>query len=226
MYQWQSFFSFLKNLEHQVAPRGKFSSRWFLSLVAKARNAISLAALLLVAGCSSNPHKAKPIETQMEKDEAITQDTRVGVKDGNMVVQRKVLMSEELRRLQNEVFTLEDRVYGSRQYGSKGLYGVLKDCRMKLADKKNGGDGKLMWTEPIERVTERDREEVSKLGLDEKEKIVGLSEEFLKDRIDRYRGYRNILEKRQDEYEDKISVCQTELLSRQRDQEASARTQK
>lgn len=188
-----------KNLEKTV----RMIFRWGLFLFAAG----------FVAACSS-PHKAKPIDTKIEKDDAVSGDTRVGVKDGNMVVQKKVLMSEELRKLQNEVYSLEDRVYGNRQYGSKGLYGVLKDCRLQLSDKKNGGDGKLIWTEPIDRVTERDREEVSKMGLDEKEKLVGLSEEFLKDRIDRFRGYRNTLEKRQDEYEEKISICQADLASR------------
>ncbi len=168
---------------------------------------------LFVAGCSST-HKAKQIETEMEKKDTISGDTALGVKDGNMVVQRKVLMSEELRKLQNEVYGLEDRVYGNRHYGSKGLYGVLKDCRAELADKKNGGDGKLAWTEPMDRVTEKDRDEATKMGLDEKDKLVGISEEYLKDRIERFKGYRNVLEKRQDEYDDKVAICKTELKSR------------
>lgn len=44
-----------------------------------------------------------------------------------MIVQRKVEMIEELRRLQYEVYEKEDRVYG---------------------------DGKLKWTENMERITE------------------------------------------------------------------------
>lgn len=165
-----------------------------------------------VMACSSNPHKAEKIQTNIDKKEEITGDTSMGIKDGNLVVQKKVAMNEELRRLQNEVYSLEDRVYGNRNYGSLGLYGVLKQCRAELADKKNGGDGKLIWTEPIERVT--DKEEEYKVGIDEKDKVVGVSEEFLGDRIKRFRGYRGVLEKRQDEYEDKLAICQTELKSR------------
>lgn len=168
---------------------------------------------LFVASCASNPHKAEKIETQIDKSKEVSGDTKVGIKDGNMIVQRKVNMAEELRTLQNEVYSTEDRVYGNRKYGSLGLYGVLKSCKLETSDLKNGGDGKLQWTEPIDRVT--DKEEEFNIGLDEKEELVGVSEEFLKDRIHRFREYKKILNKRQDEYEEKISICKLELKSRQ-----------
>lgn len=130
-----------------------------------------------------------------------------------MVVQKKVMMNEELRKLQYEVYELEDRVYGNRKYGSLGLYGVLRECRLQLSDTKNGGDGKLKWTEPIDRVTEK--EEEFKIGLDEEKKLVGVSEEFLADRIKRFKGYKSVLDKRQDEYEEKVAICKAELKSKQ-----------
>lgn len=182
---------------------------------------IGLSVLVLMVVACANKHKAEKIETNIEKKDAITGDTALGVKDGNMVVQKKVMMNEELRRLQNDVYSLEDRVYGNRNYGSLGLYGVLRQCRANLADKKNGGDGKLIWTEPIDRVT--DKEEDFQIGVDEKDKIVGVKEEFLKDRIERFRKYRNVLEKRQDEYEDKLAVCQAELKSRKFEAAAAAK---
>ncbi len=168
--------------------------------------------MVLLAACSSNPHKATQVETEIENKQEIGRNEELGVKDGNMVVQRKTLMSEELRRLQTEVYETEDKVYGNRKYGSKGLYGVLKECRMKLADKKNGGDGKLMWTEPMARVTEK--EEALNIGLDEKDQIVGVSEEFLKDRLERFRGYKSLLAAREDEMQDKVDICNAELKSR------------
>ena len=172
---------------------------------------LSLFSTGVLTSCSSK-HKAKDIDTQMKNDEVVTGDTRVGVKDGNMVVQRKVQMNEEMRRLQYEVYELEDRVYGNRKYGSQGLYGVLRSCRADLSDPKNGGDGKLKWTEPIDRVTEK--EDDFNIGVDEKSKLVGVSEEFLKDRIARFRDYRSVLHRRQDEYEDKVSICKAELRAR------------
>lgn len=167
---------------------------------------------LFAAGCASNPHKAKKVETEIEKKATVGDET-VGIKDGNMIVQKKVEMNEELRRIQNEVYSLEDRVYGSRKYGSKGLYGTLRACRQKVTSKAMGGDGKLMWTEPIDRVT--DKEESWEVGIDEKDKIVGVSEEFLKDRIARFQGYKRTLQKREDEYEEKLEICDAEVRSKE-----------
>lgn len=169
-----------------------------------------------LAGCSSNPHKAEVIDTKIDNKGQITGDTSVGVKEGSMVVQKKVMMNEELRRLQNEVYELEDRVYGNRKYGSQGLYGVLKTCRSDISMKSLGGNGKLQFTEPIDRVT--DKEEEYKVGLDDKKQLIGVSEEFLKDRIERFKQYKVVLQKRQDEYEEKVEICKNELKTRQGDQ--------
>ena len=167
---------------------------------------------LLFTACASNPNKAKDIETKMESSAQISGDTALGIKDGNMVVQKKVLMNEELRKIQYEVYELEDRVYGNRKYGSLGLYGVLRDCRAQLSDPKNGGDGKLKWTEPIDRVT--DKEDEFKIGIDEEKKLVGITEEFLADRINRFKGYKSVLNKREDEYEEKVAICKAELKAK------------
>jgi hypothetical protein len=172
-----------------------------------------VAGISLLSGCAHDPNKAEKLNTELAKNDATVAGETVGVNtNGSMVVQRKVLMSEELRRLQNEVYELEDHVYGNQKYGSKGLYGVLKQCKIELSDKHNGGDGKLIWTEPLERVT--DKEDVLKIGVDEKDKLVGVSEEFLKDRIERFRAYKQILLKREEEYQDKVEICQAELRSR------------
>lgn len=168
--------------------------------------------LLVLASCTSNPHKAEKVDTKIDNKAEITGNTTVGVKEGNMVVQQKVEMNEEVRRIQNEVFELEDRVYGNRKYGSLGLYGVLRQCKVDSSDLKNGGDGKIRWTEPIDRIT--DKEDEWKIGLDEKKKLIGVSEEFLKDRIERFRGYKKVLMQRQDEYEEKVQICKTEIKAK------------
>jgi predicted component of type VI protein secretion system len=173
--------------------------------------------LVFLTGCKSNPNKAEKIQTEMDKTAAVGGDEKIGVnKDGNLIVQKKVMMNEELRRLQYEVFELEDRVYGHRKYGSKGLYGALKGCREESVSKKLGGDGKLVWTEPIDRVT--DKEDDFNIGIDEKEKIVGVSEEFLKDRIARFKKYKQVLVKRQDEYEEKLEICDAALKAKKEGQ--------
>ena len=171
-----------------------------------------LTSVLLVSACKSNPNKAEKVDTSLKNADAVNGEEQVGVKDGNMVVQKKVAMNEELRRLQYEVYELEDRVYGNRKYGSKGLYGALKSCREETVSKKNGGDGKLIWTEPIDRVT--DKEDEFNIGVDEHDKIVAVTEEFLRDRITRFNKYRATLLKRQDEYEEKLEICDADLKAK------------
>ncbi len=173
---------------------------------------ISVLTSLILCACATNKNKAEKINTKIDTETSLNGETVLGIKDGNMVVQKKVQMNEELRKIQYEVYELEDRVYGNRKYGSLGLYGVLRECRMQLSDPRNGGDGKMMWTEPLERIT--DKEDELKIGLDEDKKLVGISEEFLHDRIVRFKGYKNTLNKRQDEYEEKAAICNTELAAK------------
>lgn len=182
----------------------------------------SFVAGVLFVSCSTNPHKAEKIDTTLEGTEAITNEN-LGIKDGNMVVQKKVMMAEELRALQYSVYELEDRVYGSRKFGSQGLYGVLKTCKMQISEKANGGDGKLIWMEPLDRVT--DKEEKFDIGLDDKDRIVGVQEEFLKDRISRFNRYKDILMKRQDEFNEKVDICNTELKSRKFDADSKKKAE-
>lgn len=172
-------------------------------------------ALVSVVGCKSNPHKAEQIETKLDQATVISGGEQVGLKNGEMVVMSKVEMAEKLRDLQNTVYALEDRVYGTRKLGSLGLYGDLKSCKRKLASKQYGGTGNMNWTEPLDRVT--DKEEDLKIGLDEKKALVGVSEEYLRDRIQRFQGYKTILQKRADEFETKIEDCKTELSAKHQD---------
>ncbi|MGE0526588.1 MAG: hypothetical protein AB7G93_15515 [Bdellovibrionales bacterium] len=174
-----------------------------------------LLGFILLSGCKSRPHKAENIETQLERAAQISGNQKVGLKDGDMVVMDKVEMSEKLRDLQNEVYALEDRVYGTRKLGSLGLYGDLKACRRKMASRQFGGSGTLVWTEPLDRLT--DKEDELKIGLDEKKELVGVSEEYLRDRLNRFRGYKLILQKRADEFTDRIASCKSELASKEHD---------
>ena len=60
--------------------------------IAKQMLALSLGigfALGLLA-CKSNPHKAEKIETKLRNESQVTGDEKVGVKDGNMIVQKKL----------------------------------------------------------------------------------------------------------------------------------------
>lgn len=166
---------------------------------------------LILSACTSNPHKAEKIDTKVELEAPVSTNQVIGVKDGNMVVQKRVLMSEELRRLQNEAHELEAKVYGGpRYFDNNGLWGALRECQIKAAELQSGGDGKLKpMPETREYVIPEDDQ--TKVGLSETNKIIGVSEEFLKDRIERFQGYRSILRQRQDEYVDRLQSCQLRL---------------
>jgi hypothetical protein len=174
---------------------------------------LALTAFAILSSCKTNPNKVEDIKTNLEHKNELNQETSIGVKEGNAIFQKKVSLNEELRKTQYEVYELEDRVYGNRKFGSLGLYGVLRECKIQLTDPRFGGDGKLMWTEPLERIT--DKEDEFKIGIDEQKKLVAVTEEFLVDRIQRFRGYKNLLNKRQDEYEEKVAICKSELRGKQ-----------
>jgi hypothetical protein len=167
---------------------------------------------VVMSSCSSNPHKAQNIDTEMERAQSVGAGGKIGLKDGDMVYQKKVEMNEELRDLQIEVYELEDKVYGNRKFGSKGIYGVLKRCRTDLSSPENGGDGKLKYMPPLDRVT--DKEEKYEVGIDENDKLVAVTEEFLLDRIKRFKDYKFTLQKRQDEFQEKVDICEAELKAR------------
>lgn len=179
------------------------------------RSFLLLIAAFLITGCKSNPNKAENIETKLDGSATVSGGQAVGLKKGEMVVQEKAQMSEKLRDLQNAVYGLEDKVYGTRKLNSLGLYGDLKSCRRKLASRQYGGSGTLIWTEPLDRLT--DKEEEFKIGLDEKKDLVGVTEEYLRDRIARFQGYRQILQKRSDDFENQIESCKGQLNARELD---------
>lgn len=170
---------------------------------------------LTLTSCKSNPHKAEKLQTQMDSAQGVSGSQQLGLKNGEMMVMDKAQMSERLRDLQNGVYALEDRVYGTRKLGSLGLYGELKGCKRKLASRQYGGSGNMVWSEPMDRVT--DKEEELKVGIDEKKELVGVSEEYLKDRISRFQGYKLILQKRHDEFTERIETCKAEVAAKEMD---------
>jgi hypothetical protein len=160
-----------------------------------------------ILGCSSKKKKSELVDIKpLEKKNQVSGEGSLGVRDNAVVYQRKVYLAEELRQLENDAYNLETKVYGHRDYGGRGLYGVYKDCNAKLSNPKVGGDGTLSPIEPAARVLEDEKE--SKYGVDDKDQLVGVSEEFLSDRVNRFKKFRKILRKREDEYSEKIRICE------------------
>lgn len=170
----------------------------------------ALPLFLFLGACASNPNRAEKLETRLEKSQVLSEDSSIGEKDDSLIFQKKALVAEDLRRLQYDVHGLEDRTYGgTRYYGNPGIWGALNECRLKLASIDNGGSGKLTYIEPLEYVVPDD--EAGKIGYDETGQLVSVTEEFLKDRIKRYLGYKKILTERNRQIADKFEMCRLEL---------------
>jgi hypothetical protein len=162
---------------------------------------------LLIAACSSNPHKAEELDTKIEKSQNVGSDAVIGIKDGNMIYQKKVLLSEEIRTATITAREQEAKLYGGpRYFDNNGLIGALRDCRSKVA--AISGD-KLQWTEKREYVIPD--EDNIKMGLDEQGNLAGINEEFLKDRLARFKEYQKVLMQRTEEMENKIAACNAEV---------------
>ncbi len=176
---------------------------------------------MMVLACA-NPNKAQKIDTTGEKMKGIGDNTSVGLnKKGEMISRKKVEMADHLQQLQRKVYTLEEEVYGSDEFGNRGKWGVLKDCLKQAHSKEMGGDGKIHVMPERRQVTKKETQ--MKIGLDEQGNLVGISDEYLKDRIERFNGYQDILEKDKDFYDDKIQVCQAMIEEKKFDAKAVAK---
>lgn len=170
-------------------------------------------ALLLLGACTSKLEKENEVhdlKTKLDSSKKISGQDTLGVnKDNKLVVQKKVQLAEELRLLENETYGVEYEVYGNREYGTTGLYGGYRDCKGESNAVKFGGTGKLIPIEPAAPVINEDP--FMKMGKDETGDLVGISQEFLTQRIKRFKKYRKLLGKRRGEYETKLRICENNL---------------
>ena len=176
---------------------------------------------LFINGCSSNPNKAEKIDTKLEHKEDVGGGQSLGINDkGEMVVQNKVRLATYLRDLQRDVYSTETDIYGDDSVGRGGLYGVLRDCKDEARSKKYGGDSKV--TPPPERDIKTAGEDISitaiiekvnpgKMGVDENKQLVGVSEDYLTDRIKRFEGYKVSYQERKSWFQEEIRKCQADL---------------
>lgn len=168
---------------------------------------LSLLVLSLIS-CKSNPHKAENLDTKTEKEDVVASGEKIGLdSSGDMVYQKKVMMAEEIRKLQDDVYDLEDKVYGTRRYGTKGLYGKYSDC---LKKSKPENKATLPKIDKLDRWSDKDED--IKIGVDtDKDKLASVTQEKLKDRMSKFQEYRRILQQKEDEYEDNLKTCQAQL---------------
>ncbi len=180
-----------------------------------------LVSLCVFVACASNPNKAEIIKTKLDDKDEVGSGQNLGTNDkGEMVVQKKVRLATYLKDLQIEVYSQEVAIYGDESIGRKGLYGVLRDCRDESRHKKNGGDGKV--TPPPTKDIKTAGEDMSisallekikpgQVGRDEQKQLVGVTEDYLVDRIKRFEGYRTSYQERKDWFDEEIRKCQASL---------------
>jgi hypothetical protein len=161
---------------------------------------VSVLSIAFVAGCSSNPHKAKEVDTKLKNAEEVGQNVTVGQNNsGEVVANRKMKLADQLRDLQREVYEMQFEIYGDEKLGRKGIYTVLRECM----DKK--GELKRMPSKAI--LTKAEDKFGGKMVLDESKNLVSVSDEYFLDRIKRFEAYKYGYENQKEDFDDKLRVC-------------------
>lgn len=156
--------------------------------------------MMLGAGCASNPHKAEEAKTELENSEDVGGGVSIGQNSsGEVVSNRQEKLADQLRDLQREVYGLETEIYGDTKLGRKGLYGALKDCLDR------DGSAKRLPSRAI--LTKGEDKFNGKMVVNERKKLVNVSEEYFLDRIKRFEGYKDAYESQQEDFEEKLRVC-------------------
>lgn len=166
---------------------------------------LALGLLVLVASaCGSNPNKPEQQDTTLERSEAISHDSQVGMNSkGEVVTTRKVRLADQLKGLQKEVYNLEIEIYGDQELGRRGLYGILRRCL---------DEGQELKRLPARTILTKPEDDVKgKMIIDENDQLVNVSEEFFLERIKRFEGYKEAYLSQKDDFEEKVRICEHDL---------------
>jgi hypothetical protein len=157
--------------------------------------------LFLLGACASNP-KLEKIDTKLNESQSAGGLT-VGISaDDRLMYQKKTDIVNEMVRVEDEVRALSDKVYGTPEYESKGLFGKALDCRKKKALKTGALDDIPNHTPVIEA-------DQVKVGQEEhSKKLIALTQENLQVRLTRFQDYKKTLYSRQEELEKYIDQCE------------------
>ncbi|AFY00706.1 hypothetical protein [Bdellovibrio bacteriovorus] len=151
-----------------------------------------------LVGCSSKDK----LDTELEDAQLMGRET-VGKRDDNYVVQEKKNLIHHLQEVQTDVYTMEENIYGNRDLGNKGKYGVLRDCKIEAAPQA-GGKVDIV---PKNILTEEENKLSRQTGVDESGTLVTLREEDLSQRLKRFEGYKTAYEKQEEWFDSEIQAC-------------------
>ncbi len=175
---------------------------------------IALSALALT-GCGSKEKKVSMDEPEkLEREYVNKTDARnetVGEKDGSIVIQKKMSLEEDMARVRDAINDAESSIYGSSRQDPGGMWLKLKECRKKVSDARLGGNGVPEAMEKWEKISATDPE--LKYRVEGKKKVVAVSEEQLEDRLGHMKNVKNILDRRYEEFKDKLDACEDRYAS-------------
>jgi hypothetical protein len=171
---------------------------------------ILIVALISVCGCSSKSKKdadikAQEITTTVEKSEAINQKETLGVnKDEEVIIQKKTKLTDYLKDVSYQVRKKQDELYGSRRFGTRGIYGRYEECMAKKKQKPKVARAMVLKDEELGQI------EADKFGYDEKGQMVALEEQKLRDKIRDMEDKKNRLFAQEEELLSEINTCEAE----------------
>lgn len=165
--------------------------------------------LAVMIACSSKP-KIEKVETEITDANPINNSMTIGVNSsGNTVIQEKMKLADYLLDLEREVYSAEETIYGNKAYGNIGKYGSLENCMTELQKKTTGKWGMVELPEKV--LLTKLGEPKKKAGIDEKKKLVMLSEEEITGRIKRFENYKQTYENQEEWFETEIKNCTLKL---------------
>ncbi len=157
-----------------------------------------------LAGCASDKKEEVPvIDTKLNNGQNLGGNSQVGQNaNGALVYQEKSNALQDLVNLENEVVLLQDEVYGTEKYKSKGLYGKVKDCRKKRALKT----GEMKFIPEKTMIIDEDQ---PKAGIEAgTNQYINWTEEKISDRTKRFQGYKQKFMDIREELEGFLEKCE------------------
>lgn len=171
---------------------------------------LSVLTLLLIS-CGSKT-KLESEGQELSNGNPISKTTEIGtLEDGQVVHREETVLTNKIRRLENQVLLLEERLYGKSGTSHKGLLGDLQQCAARSKDPEKYAAGPA--SRPSQ-MNERARleEGAGKVVADQKTGLLKITtEEDIHSKLGRLNKDLSDLEKQEEEIQNKLSSCKREV---------------
>lgn len=164
------------------------------------RSLFVLTLLIALPACSSN--KIKPVDEPLDVKGKLG-DQEIGLNEDNEgIIQDSVAVEDELRALSWKNYDTERKLKQERS--------DLVQCRTELADPRLGGNRKLETIPELE-ISANLSKVQEKIGLTQNGRIKVVKKQFINERIEKEREYRESLEKLVKVIQDNRVECERDL---------------